>query len=71
MPQLKDLFIFCIRNSLQARKIVGTFEMEEKQDIGGRRSKRLILKRNKENGVSNESSNHPSVEHINRGNLKI
>ena len=45
--------------------------MEEKQDIGGRRSKRLILKRNKENGVSNESSHHPSVEHINRGNSKI
>ena len=44
--------------------------MEEKKDIGGRRSKRLILKRNKENGVSNESSKlpYPSVEHINRGN---
>ena len=47
--------------------------MEEKQEIGGRRSKRLILKRNKENGGSNESSNrpYPSVEHINRGNSKI
>ena len=45
--------------------------MEEKKDIGGRRSKRLILKRNKENGVSNESSNHPFVEHINRGNSNI
>ena len=45
--------------------------MEKKQDIGGRRSKRLILKRNKENGVSNESSNYPVVEQINRGNSKI
>ena len=47
--------------------------MEEKKDIGGRRSKRLILKRNKENGVSNESSEHPysSVEQMNRGISKI
>ena len=50
--------------------MAGTFKMEEKQEIGGRRSKRLILKRNKENGVSNESSNHPypSVEDKNGGN---